>query len=214
MQGAESQLQCDSLWISSKYETIKSQNLSYPKYSIFLNGLRGFCRLSEKGLIDKNIITLIDFRAPSTERRLWVIDLDSSEVLFNTYVAHGKNTGIKFARKFSNRPKSNMSSLGFYCTGTTYYGKHGLSLYLNGLEKEFNLKARQRTIVLHGAHYVSKEFIRKYGRLGRSFGCPAVPMGKHKDIINAIKEGSCLFIYYPEPQYITKSYLIRPLKKS
>jgi hypothetical protein len=112
------------------------------------------------------------------------------------------------AEKFSNKPGSNASSPGFYSTGETYMGKHGLSLALVGLETGINDKARERAIVLHGADYVSDDFIRKYGRLGRSLGCPAVPVELSKDIIQTIKGGSCLFIYVPQISYTSNSQII------
>ena len=130
-------------------------------------------------------------------------------LLFNTLVAHGKNTGEEFARSFSNEPESHKSSLGFYTTKDTYQGEHGLSLKLEGKEPGFNDKAEARSIVMHGAGYVCDNFICQFGRLGRSFGCPSVPYGEHEQIINAIKGGSCLFIYYPDKKYLTASRLVK-----
>jgi hypothetical protein len=112
------------------------------------------------------------------------------------------------AENFSNAPGSNASSPGFYTTGETYVGKHGLSLALDGLETGINDKARARAIVIHGADYVSADFIRNHGRLGRSLGCPAVPVELSKEIIQTIKGGSCLFIYVPEASYTSNSHII------
>ena len=123
-------------------------------------------------------------------------------------VAHGKNTGGLLAKNFSNTIGSKQSSLGFYITGNTYTGKHGLSLYLNGIEPNINDNAKERAIVIHGASYVSQDFISENGRLGRSFGCPAVPVSKHKTIINTIKNGSCLFMYYPSAYYFDHSQFV------
>jgi hypothetical protein len=129
-------------------------------------------------------------------------------VIFQDYVAHGKNTGNLMAEKFSNRPFSNQSSLGFFQTAETYHGKHGLSLRLDGLEKGINDKARQRAIVIHSAKYAEESFIKKYGRLGRSFGCPALPAGNYYEIIELIKGGTLLFIYYPQPGYLENSSVL------
>ena len=195
----------DSSDVSLKYRELKHNNNSIPPYDLFLKGMNGFYTFVKDSSINKNILTLIDFRLESTCRRLWVIDIDNSEILYNTFVAHGKNTGGNKAKKFSNVPRSYMSSLGFYITAGTYYGKHGLSLNLDGQEKGFNKTARKRRIVMHGAKYVSKNFIRKYGRLGRSYGCPALPLKYYKQIIQTIKNKSCLFIFYPDPKYLKNS---------
>ena len=148
-------------------------------------------------LASNKIITIIDFSLPSTARRLWTINLETGEVLFNTLVAHGRNTGQNIAEKFSNIPQSYQSSLGFFLTDQVYTGKHGHSLRLKGLEKNINDKAWERAIVIHGADYVSESFIKAHGRLGRSHGCPAIPPEITEDFISAIKEGSLLFIYHP-----------------
>lgn len=129
-------------------------------------------------------------------------------MLYHCLVSHGRNTGEVMAKKFSNKPGSYTSSPGFYTTGETYFGKHGISLRLNGIENGINDKARERAIVIHGAEYVSPEFIAKYGRLGRSLGCPAVPEELSRDIIETIKDGTCLFVYAPTESYLLKSPLI------
>jgi len=146
-------------------------------------------------LTNKKVITIIDFSKPSTEKRLFIIDIENRKLLFQTFVAHGKNSGLIKPTKFSNRIGSNQSSLGFYRTAGTYKGKHGYSLILDGLEKGINDNARKRAIVIHGAKYVSEEFIEKNNRLGRSWGCPAVSDELSKEIIDLIKDGSCLYIY-------------------
>jgi hypothetical protein len=148
-------------------------------------------------MASNKIITIIDFSLPSTARRLWTINMVTGEILFNTLVAHGKNTGQNIAEKFSNIPQSYQSSLGFYLTDQVYTGKHGHSLRLKGLEKNINDKAWERAIVIHGADYVSESFIKAHGRLGRSHGCPAIPPELTDDFIRTIKEGSLLFIYHP-----------------
>ena len=142
---------------------------------------------------------------------MFVIDLKSQKLLFKTYVAHGMNSGKEMARFFSNTPESNKSSLGFYTTSDTYMGKHGYSLHLNGLEKGFNDKAFERDIVMHAADYVNESVIRSTGYAGRSWGCPAVPEKLSKPIIDQIKNGTCLFIYAPDRNYMHRSQLIKAM---
>lgn len=179
---------------------------------VFEFAMIGFKKILEAGRIDNDrIISIIDFSKPSSEKRLFVIDLKSQKLLFKTYVAHGMNSGRELARYFSNTPESNKSSLGFYTTSDTYIGKHGYSLHLHGLEKGFNDKAFERDIVMHAADYVNETVIRNTGYAGRSWGCPAVPEKLSKSIIDQIKHGTCLFIYAPDRNYIRKSHLIKPI---
>jgi len=176
---------------------------------IFDSAVKGMNKLSDNGVIKrKDIITIIDFSQPSTEKRLYVADLKNKKVLFNTFVAHGKNSGELFAKSFSNQNSSLKSSPGFYSTAETYFGGHGYSLRLNGLEKNINDNARSRAIVMHGAPYASNGAIQSLGRLGKSWGCPAVPAELTTPIINAIKDGSCLFIYTPENSYQQSSTIL------
>lgn len=182
---------------ASIYNQLDANSLALPNFECFSAALDGFHLLKEKGLIQKNILTLVDFSLSSNAKRLWVIDLDRNVVLFQTLVAHGRNTGEEFANEFSNQAESFKSSIGFYATGEIYNGKHGLSLKLDGLEKGLNDKARVRAVVIHGADYVSESFIRQNKRLGRSQGCPAIPVEMNEKIINVIKDKSCLFIYHP-----------------
>ncbi|HLN54591.1 MAG TPA: murein L,D-transpeptidase catalytic domain family protein [Bacteroidales bacterium] len=186
-------------------ELISLNSPDVPSYEVFELAYRGYNNLMKKQAFSKNILSIADFSKPSTEKRLWVIDMNTRKILFHDFVAHGRNSGENFAGKFSNSPNSNMSSLGFYITGETYSGKHGLSLYLNGKDPQFNDKARERAIVIHGADYVSQDYIKKYGRLGRSFGCPALSMDSYQSIIGTIEQGSCLFIYYPDEEFVKKS---------
>lgn len=175
---------------------------------VFEEAITGWETLSGKRQIEKlNILSIADLSQSSNSKRLYVIDIEQKKVLFNTYVAHGRNSGEKYALSFSNDPDSYKSSLGFYLTENTYEGTHGLSMKLKGIEKGFNDMAEQRGIVLHGAPYVSEQFINEYGRLGRSQGCPAVPEELCKPIINSIKDGSCFFIFYPDSGYLRKSVL-------
>ncbi len=173
--------------------------LAYQGYNV----LKG-----DSGNIKKDILTIIDFSLPSTEKRMWIIDLKSKSILFNDYVAHGRNSGEDEVVAFSNLSGSYMSSIGFYITAETYQGKHGLSLRLEGMDDEYNSNARNRAIVMHGADYVSQDFIKQYGRLGRSLGCPSVSMEIHEAVIETIKEGSALFIYYPDTDFPKKSQVL------
>ena len=163
--------------------------------------------LDEMEYSKENIVTIIDFSKPSTEKRLFILDLKKQKILFHTFVAHGKNTGLNMATRFSNNKGSNQSSLGLFRTGESYQGKHGYSLRLDGLEKGINDNARSRAVVMHSASYVSEDFIEKHGRLGRSWGCPAVPVEFSKEIIDLIKGGSCLYIYAIDINYLENSIL-------
>lgn len=193
----------DSLYSSLHLD---SMELSHEAYSYALQGLEN---LEDAGAVLKDsVITVIDFSLPSYKKRLFVIDLASGELLFNTYVSHGRNSGTDMAKRFSNRYNSFQSSPGFYITGATYYGEHGYSLRLEGKEKGINDNALVRKIVMHPADYVSNTSIKLKGYLGRSLGCPAIPQAIHKPLINTIKEGSCLFIYSPDTNYINQSELI------
>jgi hypothetical protein len=175
----------------------------------FEMAIRGMEKLIQSGYpLKDNIISIADFSQPSTEKRLYVIDLNDYSLLYRTYVAHGRNSGTTEAQKFSNKVSSYQSSLGFYLTGNTYRGKHGYSLRLEGLEKGINDNAGKRAIVVHGADYVAESAIRQLGYLGRSQGCPAIPEELHRPIINNIKDGTCLFIYKDSYQYLSNSRLL------
>jgi hypothetical protein len=179
------------------------------KKDIFRLSMIGFNQLQKNKILkDESIITIIDFSKPSTEERLFVVDLEDKKILHSSLVAHGKNSGWDIADKFSNISGSLMSSLGFFLTSDTYYGKHGYSLRLRGLESPFNDKAEDRAIVIHKANYVSKDFIKKYGRLGRSWGCPALPVKTAGTIIDEIKSGTCLFIYAENDDYLNTSKIL------
>lgn len=181
----------------SVYSQIYANSFALPSFESFNLALDGFNYLKEKGVVKKNILTIVDFSLSSNAKRLWVIDLDKNRVLFQTLVAHGRNTGEEFAQTFSNQAESFKSSVGFFATAEIYNGKHGMSLKLDGLQKGLNDKARERAVVMHGADYVSESFIKQNKRLGRSQGCPAVPVEMNQKIISVIKDKSCLFIYHP-----------------
>jgi hypothetical protein len=173
-------------------------------FEIFANAMES---MDEMEYSNEDIVTIIDFSKPSTEKRLFILDLKTQELLYHTFVAHGKNTGVNMATKFSNNKGSNQSSLGLFRTGESYQGKHGYSLRLDGLEKGFNDNARSRAVVMHSAYYVSENFIERHGRLGRSWGCPAVPVEFSREIIDLIKGGSCLYIYANDINYLENSIL-------
>lgn len=179
------------------YASINANNFQMPAIACFKQALEGFYSLKEKGLLKKDILTLVDFSLSSKAKRLWVIDLSTNTILFNSLVAHGKNSGMEFATKFSNVNMSEKSSLGLFLTGEIYNGKHGMSMKLDGQERGVNSNARSRAVVMHGADYVSEKVIRMQNRCGRSQGCPAIPVELTDDIINTIKDRSCLFIYHP-----------------
>jgi hypothetical protein len=194
--------------IENVYNTLNSNHFELPELKTFSEALKGFYLLKERGVIQKDILTLIDFSLSSNIKRLWVIDLDSNKILFQSLVAHGRNTGEEFAEAFSNSNSSFKSSLGFYATGEVYQGKHGISLKLDGLEKGVNDHARERAVVMHGADYVSESFIRNNKRLGRSQGCPAIPFELTNEIIQTIKDKSCLYIYHPSRSFAVEEKLI------
>ncbi|WP_316818197.1 murein L,D-transpeptidase catalytic domain family protein [Pedobacter nyackensis] len=179
--------------------------LSFP---LFEKAVTGFYNLKNDGktATDKSILTIADFDQNSTEKRLWIIDLDKKELILNTWVAHGEFSGADKATNFSNAVSSFKSSIGFYITGETYYGKHGLSLRLDGMDEDFNSNARKRAIVVHGASYVSQGTINALGRLGRSQGCPAVPQNQVKTVVAAMGGKTVLFINNTE-QFYTSKYL-------
>ncbi len=192
----------------SVYDSLNLSELGLSKQA-FNAAFKGYQNLITIGKIkNDSILSIIDFSLPSTAKRLFVINLKNYSILFNTYVSHGKNSGTQSATSFSNKPQSLKSSLGFYVTSATYFGKHGYSLKLEGEEKGFNDNAYNRGIVMHSATYVSEDFIKLQGRIGRSEGCPAVPEEENNAIIETIKNGSCLFIYAPNNKYLTKSKLL------
>ncbi len=185
---------------------LKQKGLSY---KVFHYAMTGYYNLESRGLLSgKKLLTIADMQKSANAKRLFVIDLANDKVLYQTWVAHGNGSGNEYAKVFSNVPNSYTSSLGWYVTDSTYFGKHGLSLIIDGIEKGYNDKARERAIVIHGAEYVSASFIKQVGRLGRSQGCPALPMDKSELIINTIQDRTALFIYYPEAEYLKKSEVL------
>jgi len=174
------------------------------EYTVFKQAVAGYNSLE---LSNKKILSIIDFSKPSNEKRLFIIDVENHKLLYQTLVAHGKNSGYLNATKFSNRKGSHKSSLGFYRTGTTYIGRRGYSLQLEGLEKGINDNARLRGIVIHGANYVNEKFINGNSMIGRSWGCPAVSSELSKEIIDLLKGGSCLYIHSDNEDYNNRSVI-------
>jgi hypothetical protein len=171
--------------------------------------LKGFKYLQAKGMLSNDdLLSIVDLSQSSRKKRLYIIDVNEKKLVYKTYVAHGRNSGDEYARSFSNAVDSHKSSLGFYITSNTYQGSHGLSLRVEGVEKGFNDKALERAIVVHGANYLGDNFLRRSPFSGRSWGCPAVPQAENAKVINIIKGGSCLFIYYPSDNYLNKSSIL------
>jgi hypothetical protein len=150
-------------------------------------------------------LTVIDYSKPSVEPRLWVFDLENGELLYKELVAHGKNTGENFAQHFSDTMNSRQTSIGLFVTADTYVGSNGYSLRLDGLEPGFNANARDRAIVMHGAPYVGEDFAKTQGRLGRSWGCPALRPAVAREVIDRIRGGSAIFSYYPDETWLKTS---------
>lgn len=167
--------------------------------------LVAYNKASAKGNVKKPMLTVIDYSLPSSKQRMWIFDLKKERLLYNTYVAHGMNSGNNIPHHFSNKPMSKETSLGIYVTRDTYMGSKGLSLNLQGLERGFNDNAYNRRVVIHGAWYVEPDFIKKTGRAGRSWGCPSIAKTLATPVINTIKGGSVVFAYYPDKYYLAHS---------
>ncbi|RYZ31017.1 MAG: murein L,D-transpeptidase catalytic domain family protein [Chitinophagaceae bacterium] len=190
------------------YESMKLKRAGLNR-KVFEYAWKGYNNLLQSGKVRKaGILSICDFSQSSRRKRLYVIDVRAKKMLVNTYVAHGRNSGGEFANKFSNRPESHQSSLGFYVTRQTYFGGYGLALKIDGVERGINDRANERNIVVHGSHYIGEKFLRNNPFNGRSFGCPAIPAAQTPKVINSIKDGSCLFIYHPTKHYLTQSRIL------
>jgi hypothetical protein len=189
------------------YDSLQLDNFGLSR-EVMQMAYKGQQELINRGeLGNEELIAVCDFSQPSSKKRLYIIDTRNYKVVYNTYVAHGKNSGLNYAERFSNTPESLQSSLGFYRTKGTYFGKHGLSLKLEGLERGFNNNAEARAVVMHGAEYIGDNRAGS-AYMGRSFGCPAVPQAQSQKIINILKNGSCLFIYHPTQKYLSASKIL------
>jgi L,D-transpeptidase catalytic domain len=194
--------------VNNIYDQIDLKETGLSKKA-FEFALKGYYYLLDHHWLNKtNILSICDLSQSSRNKRLYVVDLEQRTILVNTYVAHGRNSGKEFARTFSNNPSSHKTSLGFYITEGTYFGDNGLSLRIRGMERGFNDKAIGRNIVIHGSKYVGPDFLGMNQFCGRSYGCPALPADESENIIETIKEGSCLFIYHPTKKYIAQSKIL------
>jgi hypothetical protein len=191
-------------WLDKEIKTIKSQtNIDTQVLKL---SLVAYANAAKRGLNNKSVLTVIDYSKPSTEKRLWVFDLRNGRSLFNTWVSHGKNSGGVNSTSFSNSRGSLKSSIGVFVTDSSpYIGGNGYSLRLKGLENGVNDNAYQRSVVIHGAWYVNADVIRKYGQIGRSWGCPAVSPELAKTLIDTIKENTLVFAYYPDQNWLRHS---------
>jgi len=195
--------------LSKVYDSLKLNTLGL-SHQAFDYAIKGFNYLKTLGKVQNDdILSIVDFSMPSSQKRLFILDLKNYKVLFNTYVAHGRNSGKEYASKFSNANQSYESSLGFYVTKDTYNGNHGYSLRLEGEESGINDNALSRGVVMHSAWYVDESIVKSQGYIGRSQGCPAIPESLHKPIIEKIKNGSCLFLYSPDKNYLTHSKILK-----
>ena len=185
------------------FDTSAIGNIEIDVFDMALNAAS--CAVKSGAAAAPSTLTVIDYSKPSTERRLWVFDLKSRELVYEELVAHGQGSGANMATQFSNENETHQTSLGLFKTDTTYVGKNGYSLRLDGLDKGINDRARERAIVMHGAPYVSKEFVKKTGRLGRSWGCPAISDEVAKQIIDRVKGGGLIFAYYPDKEWLKTS---------
>ncbi len=198
----------DSSHLRSLYESLRLDSLGL-SIQAWGKAVSGFLNMMTMGAIkNTGVLSIIDFSQPSNQKRLFVLDTYNGKLLFNTLVAHGRNSGTLLATKFSNRRNSFMSSLGFYVTGAPFIGQHGYSLRLEGLEKGWNDNVFNRAIIMHPADYVSEEHIQQWGYLGRSEGCPAIPEEFNRPIIESIRGGSCLFVYGENAKYAQRSHII------
>jgi hypothetical protein len=197
-----------SIEASALYDEINLQQYGLSKEA-FAYAYKGYQNLlAKKWINNADYLTICDFSQSSRQKRFYLIDMVNNKLVLNTYVAHGRKSGVEYATHFSNRPVSLQSSLGFYITESTYSGENGLSLKLKGVDKGFNDKAWKRHIVIHGAGYIDENWLQHSSYMGRSYGCPAVPKNESATIINTIKNGSCLFIYHPGRNYLLKSKIL------
>lgn len=189
------------------YDSLRLGSLGLPREAMLM-AYKGQQVLASRGVLNnENVVAICDFTQSSKAKRLYILDVKNFRVLMNTYVAHGRNSGLDYAESFSNSPESLQSSLGFYVTKGTYFGKHGLSLKLSGQERGFNDNAESRAVVVHGADYIGDNRLSS-PYMGRSFGCPAVPQAQAGKVIDLLKNGACLFIYHPNQKYLQRSTIL------
>lgn len=206
------------MWLSGTTATAQCFNMSLYKMMLPIAkninpkvlelAINAYSTATKKGLDAKHVLTIVDYSLPSTEKRMWVLNLDEGRLVHYSFVTHGSGSGLLYARHFSNIPGTFQSSLGLFLTKQSYYGQVGYALRLQGLEPGINDKVEERGIVVHGAEYAEKSFIDQYGRLGRSEGCFALPASSYNTIINYIANGTLIFAYYPEKQWLTHSHFL------
>ena len=195
-------------WVAEETRAINSQANNIDPNVLKLS-LMAYLKARGEGLDNKEMLTLIDYSKPSSERRLWVFDLKNERVLFNTWVSHGRNSGKMIANSFSNAPGSLKSSMGvFLTTSQAYMGGNGYSLRMQGLERGINDNAYRRDIVFHGAWYVDPNVAKKFGYMGRSWGCPAVPVETVRPLIDTIKDHTIVVAYYPDRNWLRNSQFL------
>ena len=188
------------------YEHLGLQSLGLSRETVEY-AVKGYQKLDSEGKVNNPYMTIVDFSQSSRKKRLYIIDMKEEKLVWNTFVAHGKNSGVDMAEHFSNQMNSENRSIGFYITSSTYRGKHGLSLRISGQEEGYNDNAEARGVVVHGAPYVTAARVNS-GYMGRSQGCPALPENEYAKVINIIKGGSVLFLYFPSEDYLQHSELI------
>lgn len=197
---ANSDVKTEINHLSQKAPELNKKVLAY--------ALTAYHKASNKGAVKKPVLTVIDYSLPSSKQRMWIFDVNKERLLYQTYVAHGQNSGMTIPNHFSNQSSSKATSLGTFVTKDTYIGHKGYSLNLQGLEKGFNDNAYNRRVVMHGAWYMEPSFIKQSGRAGRSWGCPSIAQSLAKPVINAIKGGSVIFAYYPDRNYLSHSSFV------
>lgn len=200
-------------WVEKQISIIQSQSSNIDQ-SVLRLSLKAFINANKYNHHHiKPVLTIVDYTKPSTEKRLWVFDLKNGKTLFNTWVSHAKNSGSILATSFSNDRGSLKSSIGVFVTDETYVGHHGYSLRLRGLERGINDNAYRRSIVVHGASYVNPDTIKRYGQIGRSWGCLAVGSDLVTPIINTIKNDTVVVAYYPDRTWLSRSHFLNDIKE-
>jgi hypothetical protein len=186
-----------------EWDDVELGNVDKKVFKMALSAAR--CAVKNGVTSNPKTLTVIDYSKPSTANRFWVFDLGKRELMYEELVAHGQGSGANFATMFSNEPETHRTSIGLFVTDDTYVGRNGYSLRLNGLDRGFNDRARERAIVMHGAPYVSAAFVKAQGRLGRSHGCPALREAVAREVIDTVKGGSLVFSYYPDKDWMKSS---------
>jgi len=196
-------------YAASLYANIELETVGLT-YEAFRYALMGYLNLESQGKLDgRKILTIIDFSQSSKQERFITINLEQQKVVYHTLVAHGANSGMEYARYFSNKVNSHESSIGFYITRNSYVGQNGYSLALDGVDDGYNTNALKRSLVIHQADYVRHD-LAATGMIGRSWGCPAIPSDIYKQVINYLKGGTCVFAYYNNNNYLKNSRFLNP----